>query len=295
MKDQLIKLIESIDTDNVLNKEQKLELESFGESIVTKLNEEREAGYKAGFDESKNIAESWVDEFETEVDSKVKELVESTDILIAKREELAVLESNGNVDTEMVDKLSEYLSIYISDVMPESVVIDYKKLQRLEKVTESMRGLLIISEDEVHDKVTELSESIESTTASIKDELTLKESQLQAEMESRIKVESTLNKLLTKTTLSEKLKDIPDLEAKKLKRHFAESTVDEINETFDDIYSNIRFGIKEDSTKRVDVDLDRIKSIMSEHNEFDDIEDVEEVVSESIIDQYALIAEKSFR
>jgi len=261
MKNELSKLIESIDTDNILSVEQRDQLNTFGETIVDKMNAEREDGYKSGFAESKEIAESYVTEYETEIDTALAGLVESIDELISKREKLAVVEGVTEVNIELVEKLDSWLNVYVEETTPDALVVDYIKLNRLEKMQETLKNTLLITDDEVQSKVAEIQESVSTAKDVSESDLTLKTEQLQTEMENRIKVETELNTLKATNLLTEKTKDIPNLESKKLLKHFAESSVDEIESDFETVYENIKY---KQSTDNDDVNLkyDKIKTII---------------------------------
>ena len=289
MKDKLLKLIESIDTDNVLTVEQKSQLEQFGESVVTKLNEEREVGYNEGFDKSKGIAESYVAEYEEVLDESLKSLFESVDTLIEKRSELAIVANSDN--DIVVEKLDDYLNAYIQESMPESLVVDYKKLQRMTKMVETLKDTMLISDDDVHAKAEQVIENIKSSETDLKESVQQKDEQLQEEMEKRITLQRELNTIKSSTLLDSKLEDIPVLESTKLRKHFNNATVDDINETFESVYETIKDDLK--STKN-DVDVsEKIKSIIAdvekplddEKNEEDD--ETDEPVVESAMDFYA--------
>ena len=291
MKEKLLKLIESIDTDKVLTVEQRAELETFGESVVTKLNEERETGYNEGFAKSKSIAESYVTEYEETIDESLKSLFESVDTLIEKREELAIAENDDN--SEVVEKLDDYLNAYIKESMPETLVVDYKKLQRMTKMVESMKETMLISDDVVQAKAEEVIESIQSQETDLKESVQQKDEQLQEEMEKRIALQRELNTIKSGKLLEEKLADIPVLESKKLRSHFENATVEDITETFDSVYENIKYGVV---TDKDDVDVsEKIKSIIADVEKpivESETEVDEEPIVESAMDFYASFINK---
>jgi hypothetical protein len=296
MRDELIKLIESIDTEKVLTDEQREQLNTFGDSIVEKLNAEREEGYNAGFDASKEIAETHLVEYEAEIDTSVTALVEQIDTLIEKREELAVVEGTADINDQLVEKLDAYLDVYVKESAPEALVVDYKRLSTLEKMAESMRKTCLISDADVHAKITEIEESINESNESNTEDLKLKTEQLQTEMEHRIQVESELNKMKAEQLINCKVKDIPDLEASKLLKHFAEASVEEIEKDFDEVYENIKY--KEVSkTDSEFTSYDKIKSIIEEitpESDVEDDDDADDKVTESVqMQQYADITKKS--
>jgi hypothetical protein len=296
MREELIKLIESIDTEKVLTDSQREQLNTFGDSIVEKLNAEREEGYNAGFDASKLVATTHLVEYESEIDTSVTELVEQIDTLIEKREELAVVEGTSEIADQLVEKLDKYLDVYIKESTPEALVVDYKRLSTLEKMAESVRNTCLISDADVHAKITEIEDSINESNESNTENLKIKTEQLQTEMEHRIKVESELNTMKATQLINCKVKDIPDLEASKLLKHFAEASVEEIEKDFDEVYENIKYTevIKTDDEF---TNYDKIKSIIEDVSNEADIED--EIVNDDKLNEssqmtmYADITTKS--
>jgi hypothetical protein len=46
-------------------------------------------------------------------------------------------------------KVSNYLDLYVESVLPKKTIVDYDRMQKLEKIHESLKNMLVVDEDAV--------------------------------------------------------------------------------------------------------------------------------------------------
>jgi hypothetical protein len=206
------------------------------------IKEAEKSGYEAGVKAALDEAEVLATKYDDEIKEAVKELAEAYDEHVELNTEARIKKTEDEVKEKVVESLDNYLNTYISEVIPESVVIDYDRIQKLEKTFEVLKESLLIADPVVEAKVKELNESVNK-------ELEKTQAALKKEVQSRIIVENKLNEQEARILLTEKLSDLPAYEKKILKRKFSGSTVREINESFDDALAKIKDELIAESTK----------------------------------------------
>lgn len=196
------------------------------------IQEAEKNGFEAGVTKALSEAESLAEEYDNQVKEAIKELAESYDGYVDANLAKTVKETEDDVTTKVVESLDKYLNTYIGEVIPESIVIDYDRINKLEKTFQVLKESLIVTDADVQAKMKQLDESTGS-------ELEKTRNMLKAEVQKRIVVESKMNEQSAKILLTEKLADLPSYEKNILKKKFNGCSIKEINESFDDVLSKI--------------------------------------------------------
>jgi len=255
--EKLIKqFIEKLDKDGVFSEDQIKEFESFGATIQKMLEAAEEKGKEDGKEEAEKDAEA--DEEKTE--ESIKAILKKVDEVKQAETKLALIKFKEHAEltvkeTELVEGLSTYLTEAVENHLPEKLVVDYAKLDRLEKTFESIKETLVVTDSDVQDKVASVMEDVES-------ELTEKSTLLNDALKRNIDYKAQLNVLEAEKVLEAKLKDVPEFEQIKLRKHFVEATAEEIEESFKTVSEKITQkeydveSIVETKTTTVKEDLD---------------------------------------
>ena len=280
MKEIIEQFVNKLNEDGILSEDQIKEFESFGSQIQATIQEKVEAEKEEALSEAKKEAEVKISESEAHHEEEIRKIEEAFDSVVEKMNEvkakeikLALYNYRNNEtltfkEEKVVEGIDKYLSAVVEDHLPEQPVVDYAKLDRLEKTFESMRDTLLISSDEVQSKVDSILEDVQ-------EELAQKSDMLNEAIKRNIEYKAELDGIEAKNTLSEKVSDLPEFERKKLEKVFKESTTEEINEAFE-------------------AELEKIQSEDFEGEETETATIVkEEVVQEqSELDMYAQLAER---
>ncbi len=280
MKEIIEQFVSKLNEEGILSEDQIKEFESFGSQIQSTIQEKVDTEKDKALSEAKKEAELKISESEAHHEEEVRKIEEAFDSVVEKMNEvkakeikLALYNYRNNEtltfkEEKVVEGIDKYLSAVVEDHLPEQPVVDYAKLDRLEKTFESVRDTLLISSDEVQSKVDSILEDVQ-------EELAQKSDMLNEAIKRNIDYKAQIDGIEAKNTLSEKVSDLPEFERKKLEKVFKESTTEEINEAFES-------------------ELEKIQSEDFEGEETETATIVkEEVVQEqSELDMYAQLAER---
>lgn len=226
-------------------------------------------GFEAGVTEALKQAESLAEEYDTQVQEAVKELAEAYDQYVDINTVKKIKETEEEVTDRVVESLDKYLVTYVKEVIPESVVIDYDRIQKLEKTFQVLKESLIITDADVQAKIKQLDES-----SAI--ELTKSREALKAEVQKRIVAESKMCDQEATILLNEKIVDLPIYEKNILKKKFSGKSVKEINESFDTELGRIHDELISETEKSKVVE-----TVINESEIKEKLPKKEEVVTES--------------
>jgi hypothetical protein len=209
------------------------------------IKEAEKSGFDAGVKVALEEAEALANKYDEEIKEAIRELAEAYDTHVENNTACKIKETEDALTEKVVESLDNYLNTYIKEVIPESVVIDYDRIQKLEKTFQVLKESLMVTDPMVEAKVKELNESVNK-------ELTKAQVALKTEVQNRIIVENKMNEQEARILLTEKISDLPAYEKKLLKTKFTGSTVKEINESFDDVLAKIKETlIAEDQKSKV--------------------------------------------
>lgn len=234
------KLLSAFESAGVkLNESQKAELDTFIVALESKIQNMKEATIKAT---KKVVTEH--------LDNEYKKVVESILANKAKNEVLAgKIQAKINTINEskkIARKVDNYLKMYVESSLPEKMIVDYDRMQKLEKLHESLKDLMVVNEDSVEAKKEELQESFKKQQRDYETRI----AKLQVKLNESMKKELELNKQIDKTKarelLESKIKNLPDFEANQMRKRLSEATVAEVQKKFSTILESVKNEIKED-------------------------------------------------
>lgn len=294
MKTFIEKLIETFKADGLeLNESQKSELFSFSDKLNEKIAEAKEEGKSEALNGINKIVEDKISEYDEEVKESVGNLIKAIDENNNEKIALKTAEITEDNNIKLVEKIDDYLKLYIKELIPESLVVDYDKLQRQTKALETIKETLLISDDEVQNKAKEVTEKIES-------ELSDSKEKLNESMKICVELNNEVEAFKSKQLLESKLEDIPELEARKLKKYFEDSSSDDIEKDFDTVYESIKKSLNDDDlNEEIKNIVDDVK--INEENEetTGETEETEETteetdnIKEDLMNHYIKILNKS--
>ena len=281
MKEAIEQFVNKLKEEGILSEDQIKGFEELGSEIQKQIEEKAEAEKEKAIVEAKEDLKIKLAESEAHHEDEIKKIEETFDSVVEKlntisesKIKLALynykLNEKLSFDEEkVVEGIDKYLSTVVEDHLPEQPVVDYAKLDKLEKTFESMRDTLLITNDDVQTKVDNILEDVQ-------EELSQKSDLLNDAIKRNIEYKTKLDKIDAENTLSEKVSDLPEFERTKLEKVFSESTSEEINEAFEK-------------------ELEKIQTEDFEAEEVDNSapviqEKVEEAQSE--LDMYAQLAER---
>tara|TARA_A100001011_G_scaffold335463_1_gene364414 strand:- start:817 stop:1677 length:861 start_codon:yes stop_codon:yes gene_type:complete len=281
MKEAIEQFVNKLNEEGILSEDQIKGFEELGSEIQKQIEEKAEAEKEKAIVEAKEDLKIKLAESEAHHDAEIKKIEETFDSVVEKlntisesKIKLALYNYKLNEklsfnEEKVVEGIDKYLSTVVEDHLPEQPVVDYAKLDKLEKTFESMRDTLLITNDDVQTKVDNILEDVQ-------EELSQKSDLLNDAIKRNIEYKTKLDKIDAENTLSEKVSDLPEFERTKLEKVFSESTSEEINEAFEKELEKIQ--TEDFETEEVDNSAPVIQ------------EKVEEAQSE--LDMYAQLAER---
>ena len=240
------KLLKAFDEVGVkLNESQKESLDTFMIDLEKKINETRDNAIRA----TKKVVEE-------KLEKEYKEVVEN---LISHQSEVSELAgkvqsevTKVNESKKLAEQLDNYLDCHLDEVLPKKVIVDYDEMQKLRTLHESLKDMLLVNDSAVEEKV----ESIKKSMTKETDELKTKVQDLENKLNESMKKELSLNKRLDESKaremIGEKIKDLPILEAKEMKKRLAGMTSKEVEKNFKTILESVEEEIKDQQIQNED-------------------------------------------
>lgn len=237
IKKNYIKLLEAFSEAGVtLNESQKETMDTFVSDFEETLKEKE-----------KEVEERISNEYKQVVENILNHQKEHAE-LTGKIQDKVTSEKESQKIAEAVDS---YLSKYVEEILPNKTIVDYARMEKLERIQESLKEMLVISEANINDKTTEITEDLTK-----KNEETTKKLD---ECEEKIKEqEKELSSLKAEKFINEKTKDLPEIESDKVKEKTQGMGLDEVTEKYDSILESVQKEIAdekvvtEDDTKSLE-------------------------------------------
>ena len=222
-----------------LNESQKASLDTFIVALESKMSKQKEATVKA----TKRIVTE-------HLDKQYKQVFESFMQHQAENAELAAKIQNKiqsiNESKKLARKVGNYLDLYVESVLPKKTIVDYDRMQKLEKIHESLKNMLVVDEDSVQQKKAELTESFNKDKKALETQIAKLQAKLNESMAKTQKLNRKIDSFKAMELLESKTKDLPTYEARKLKKRFADATTTEIEKNFKKVLESVQKEVKED-------------------------------------------------
>lgn len=225
-----------------LTESQKNSLDTFMLDFQAKLDETRDNAIKA----TKKLVEE-------KMEKEFKEVFESI-----RTHQKEIFEKSSRIDVlkaqkVMTEAVDQYLTNYVKEILPKKSIVDYSRMQKLEQIHESLKGMLMVNDEAIEKKMGEVKSEVETKMTNESNELKKK----LAEYEKVIKESSDKNKELSdkyavlakKQLISEKTKNLPIVESKRVQERLNKMTVEEIEKNFKTVVESVQEEIKDEQDK----------------------------------------------
>lgn len=254
-----------------LNESQKADLDTFIVALESKMNQMKEATVKT----TKKIVTEHLDaEYKKIFESIMKHQAENAEIAGKIQNKI----SNINESKKLSRKINNYLDMYLESALPEKTVVDYDRLQKLEKLHESLKDMLAVNEDVVEQKKAELSESFDAKKKELETQIAKLQVKLNESMSKTQKLNAKIDQFKAIELLESKTKDLGEFEAKQVKARLAGATTTEINAKFKTVLESVKSEIAEEAEKDETSLTEEINNIIEKEEKKDKVDekDVEE-------------------
>lgn len=226
-----------------LNESQKSDLDTFVLALESTMSKQRESAIRKT---KKAVTEKLEKEFKTIFESLRKNMSKNAE-LASKIQCMSVKLTEAR---KISKDVNDYLDLYIESVLPKKTIIDYDRMQKLEKLHESLKDLLVVNDDAVEQKKKQLDESLKSEKSKCQTEVAKIQVKLNESMKKTAELKRKIEQFKALELLESKTKDLPTYEARKLKKIFAESTTDEIEDKFDKTLQEVKEEAQKDAEEQ---------------------------------------------
>lgn len=147
------KLLDAFESAGVkLNESQKKDADSFVSAVESAMSRQRETAIR----QTKRLVEARMErEYGKVFESIMENMRKNSELASAIQEKAARLDEQRKVS----EKVDGYLDLYVESVLPKKAIVDYDRMQRLEKAHNQLREALQVSEDDIVETKNRLEES----------------------------------------------------------------------------------------------------------------------------------------
>ena len=221
-----------------LDESQKGNLDSFIIAIESKMTKQKEAAVKAT---KKIVTEHLEKEYKKVFESIMSHMQENSELAAKVQDKISSIKESKKI----ADKVSNYLDLYVESVLPKKTILDYDRMQKLESLHESLKDLLVVNEDAVESKKAALQESFNKDKKALETEIAKLQVKLNESMAKTQKLNKKIDSFKAMELLESKTKDLPDYEARQMKKRLAEASTVEIEKTFSKVLESVKEEMKE--------------------------------------------------
>ncbi len=231
-----------------LSESQKADLDTFMVALESKIESTKQTAIKA----TKKIVENRLgEEYRKVFESILKHQAENAELAGKIQTHIKALNESKKVSR----KVDEYLDTYLDKVLPESEIVNYDRLNKLEKLVESMKETLVVSDDMIEAKSKELDSKYETESKKLTLKIANLEKQLNEAMSKELALKKEISVSKAKDFITRKTKDLPLFEAKQIQKRLAGATLDEAKANYSKILESVRDEMEE-SAKLEEKDLE---------------------------------------
>lgn len=231
-----------------LSESQKADLDTFMVALESKIESTKNTAIKA----TKKIVENRLgEEYRKVFESILKHQAENAELAGKIQTHIKALNESKKVSR----KVDEYLDTYLDKVLPESEIVNYDRLNKLEKLVESMKETLVVSDDMIEAKSKELDSKYETESKKLTSKIASLEKQLNEAMSKELALKKEISVSKAKDFITRKTKDLPLFEAKQVQKRLAGATLDEAKANYSKILESVRDEMEE-SAKLEEKDLE---------------------------------------
>lgn len=237
-----------------LNESQKNDVDNFVLALESTMSKQRESAIRKT---KKAVTAKLEKDFQRIFESVMQKVAENNEYA-AKIQKLS---TRLDECKKIAGKVDSFLNLYVESVLPKKTIVDYDKMQKYEKIQESLKDLLVANEDAVEAKKAALDESFKSEKSKCETEVAKMQVKLEESMKQNLKLQKKLASLKAVELLESKTKDLPSFEAHAVKKRLAEATANEVEEKFDKTLESVREEAKkvaECSEATLDEEIDKI-------------------------------------
>ena len=220
-----------------LNESQKTDLDGFVLAIESTMSKQRESAIR----KTKAAVTAKLEGEFKQIFESIMDTVSENNKLASKIEKLSNKMTESKKVANTVDK---FLDLYVESVLPKKTIVDYDRMQKLEKIQESLKSLLVIDDAAIAEKQKALDESFKAEKSKCETEVAKMQVKLDESSKKIKDLTKKLESLKAVEILESKTRDLPDFEARVMKKRLCEATAPEIEKKFAEVLESVRAEAK---------------------------------------------------
>ena len=252
------KLLEAFNAAGVkLTESQKGDIDAFVLAIESNVSRQRQLAIR----QTKKLVEK-------KMEKEYREVFESVMANMRRNAELAsaIQEKVARIDEQkkIAGHVDGFLDLYVESVLPKKTIVDYDRMQKLERIHESLKETLAFSEDDVTAKADQLESEYKLKRSKCETEVAKAKAELNESMKRERKLKTKLDQAEAKLMLESKTKDLPSYEARRVKTQLKEASAPEIEKKFKKTLEAVREKMKADDDAAAEPVENEIEKILED-------------------------------
>ena len=220
-----------------LNESQKTNLDGFILAIESKMQKQKEMAIRST---KKIVTEHLEKQFKQIFESIMKHQAENAELAAKMQNKITSIKESKKI----ARRVNDYLDMYVESVLPKKTIVDYDRMQKLERLHESLKDMLVADEDAVQAKKQQLSESFAKDKKALETQIAKLQVKLNESMEKTLKLNRKIDSFKAAELLESKTKDLPTYEARQVKKRLAGASTSEIESKFSRILESVKDDMK---------------------------------------------------
>lgn len=270
IRESYSKFISTLENAGVkINESQKADLDSFILAIESKMQKQKELAIKST---KKIVTEHLEAEYKKIFESIMQHQSENVELAGKIQSKITALKESKKI----ARKVNDYLDMYVESVLPKKTIVDYDRMQHLEKLHESLKDLLVVDEDAVKAKEAALTESFAQKQKDFETQIAKLQVKLNESMEKGLALSKKVDSFKAMELLESKTKDLPEFEARQMKKRLAKASPAEIEAKFDRILESVKEDMKVEEKEEAASIEEEVKDIIEGKEKEVDEDDVKE-------------------
>lgn len=198
----------------------------------------------------KKVSESMLADY----DDQMKKTLTETFNLMKTREDLsrrkALAKKAKLTEAKIINQVDQYLNYFVEKYLPKKIVVDYDRLNTLENLFEGFKASLAVNDKMIQEHAKQLKESVEDEQQADKDKIKDLEEEVANLLDACANLKKKIKENAIREKLDKKLKDVPALEAQRVKKYFESEDVDldKFDAEFDRVLNLVKKALADDPT-----------------------------------------------
>lgn len=234
IKESCKNLVDSLEKSGIiLSESQKNDIGQFASLLEERI-------WKAKRDAVRRTTERLDRKYREVFESVLERQIQHDKLASDIQNKITVLKESKRVEPGLEKAIDGYLDTYVESILPKKTIIDYDRMQKLERIVESVKDTLVFTDSDINERKQKIDESYAKKESELNKTIEDLQNRLNESKKSLETTEKLLKESESREFLHEKTKNLPDCEAEKVLDKVEEGTLDNIEKDFDNILGQVK-------------------------------------------------------